>query len=72
VSLGERQAGAGSVAAAILHPAGHVFGSISLCGPQDRFTPDVCESHGVMVAAAAAEISAELGRPARVLVEVAS
>lgn len=63
VSLGERQAGAGSVAAAVLHPAGHVFGSISLCGPQDRFTAEVCESHGALIAQAAADISAELGRP---------
>jgi DNA-binding IclR family transcriptional regulator len=66
VSLGERQVGAGSVAAAVLHPAGHVFGSISLCGPQDRFTADVCESHGALIARAAADISAELGRPASV------
>lgn len=66
VSLGERQAGAGSVAAAVHHPGGYVFGSISLCGPQDRFTADVCESHGALVAAAAAEISSELGRPTSV------
>ncbi|MGW5015088.1 beta-galactosidase, partial [Micromonospora chalcea] len=32
---------------------------ISLCGPQNRFTPEVCAAHGALVAAAAAEISAE-------------
>ncbi|MEU7979154.1 IclR family transcriptional regulator [Micromonospora sp. NPDC049081] len=61
VSLGERQNGAGSVAAAVRYGTGQVFGSISLCGPQDRFTPQVCAAHGALVAAAAGEISAELG-----------
>ncbi|MBO4205669.1 IclR family transcriptional regulator [Micromonospora echinofusca] len=61
VSMGERQNGAGSVAAAVRYSTGQVFGSISLCGPQDRFTPQVCAAHGALVAAAAAEISAELG-----------
>lgn len=61
VSMGERQNGAGSVAAAVRYGTGQVFGSISLCGPQDRFTPQVCAAHGALVAAAAAEISAELG-----------
>lgn len=61
VSLGERQAGAGSVAAAVLYPTGQVFGSISLCGPRDRFTREACESHGGLVAEAAADISAEFG-----------
>lgn len=61
VSLGERQSGAGSVAAPILIGTGQVFGSISLCGPRDRFTRDVCESHGALAAEAAAEISAAVG-----------
>ncbi|MFE9959293.1 IclR family transcriptional regulator [Micromonospora sp. NPDC005299] len=61
VSKGERQSGAGSVAAAVRYSTGQVFGSISLCGPQDRFTPEVCAAHGALVAAAAAEISGELG-----------
>ncbi|WP_433686374.1 IclR family transcriptional regulator [Micromonospora carbonacea] len=61
VSIGERQNGAGSVAAAIRYGTGQVFGSISLCGPQDRFTRQVCADHGALVAAAAADISAELG-----------
>ncbi|MEU5723692.1 MULTISPECIES: IclR family transcriptional regulator [unclassified Micromonospora] len=61
VSMGERQSGAGSVAAAVRYSTGQVFGSISLCGPQNRFTPEVCAGHGALVAAAAAEISAELG-----------
>jgi hypothetical protein len=61
VSLGERQAGAGSVAAAVRFSTGQVFGSLSLCGPQDRFTPAACEAYGALVAAAGAEISAEIG-----------
>ena len=61
VSMGERQNGAGSVAAPVRYATGQVFGSISLCGPQNRFTPEVCAAHGALVAAAAAEISAELG-----------
>lgn len=66
VSIGERQNGAGSVAAPVRYATGQVFGSISLCGPQDRFTPEACAAHGALVAKAAAEISAELGyRPAR-------
>lgn len=61
VSLGERQVGAGSVAAAVRFSTGQVFGSLSLCGPRDRFTLAACEAHGALVAAAAAEISAEIG-----------
>jgi IclR family acetate operon transcriptional repressor len=61
VSLGERQSGAGSVAAPVHRASGEVFGSISLCGPRDRFDSDVRERYGVLVAEAAAEISAELG-----------
>ncbi|MEV7225798.1 MULTISPECIES: IclR family transcriptional regulator [Polymorphospora] len=61
VSLGERQSGAGSVAAAVRYSTGQVFGSLSLCGPQDRFDPRTCAAHGALVAEAAAEISAEIG-----------
>lgn len=64
VSLGERQAGAGSVAAPVHRASGEVFGSISLCGPRDRFDDDVCERYGVLVASTAAEISRELGHRA--------
>lgn len=61
VSLGERQAGAGSVAAPVHRASGEVFGSISLCGPRDRFDAEACERYGHLVAATAASISNELG-----------
>jgi IclR family acetate operon transcriptional repressor len=60
-SSGERQAGAGSVAAAIRTASGDVFGSISVCGPLDRFGPEISEAYGGLVAEAARQISAELG-----------
>jgi DNA-binding IclR family transcriptional regulator len=61
ISLGERQPGAGSVAAPIRRASGEVFGSISLCGPQDRFVPARIEEHGRVVMETAARISDELG-----------
>lgn len=57
VSLGERQAGAGSVAAPLYTVSGTVWGSISLCGPINRFHADACAENGELVAAAAREIS---------------
>ncbi|GLY71138.1 IclR family transcriptional regulator [Amycolatopsis taiwanensis] len=56
VSLGERQPGAGSVAAPLFGPDGEVHGSISVCGPQYRFTPDVVARYRDLVRAAAEEI----------------
>ncbi|GAA1866681.1 IclR family transcriptional regulator [Pseudonocardia ailaonensis] len=64
LSSGERQAGAGSVAAPVHLANGDVFGSISLCGPIDRFRPDVAAAHGALVAETARRISAELGHRA--------
>ncbi|MGH3656929.1 MAG: IclR family transcriptional regulator [Micromonosporaceae bacterium] len=61
VSLGERHTGAGSVAAAIRDANGDVWGSISLCGPRDRFEAGVCEAHGELLIATAERISAQLG-----------
>lgn len=60
VSLGERQAGAGSVAAPLYTVSGTVWGSISLCGPRNRFHADACAENGQLVAAAAREISGGL------------
>ncbi len=40
-SLGERQSGAGSVAAPILDHTGHPVASMSLCGPVERFRDEV-------------------------------
>lgn len=61
VSRGERQVGAGSVAAPIISAGDVVWGSISICGPADRFHLENVEQFGELVAAAAREISAELG-----------
>jgi IclR family acetate operon transcriptional repressor len=56
VSLGERQPGAGSVAAPLFGPDDEVHGSISICGPQYRFTPDAVSRYRDLVREAAAEI----------------
>jgi len=56
VSVGERQAGAGSVAAPLFGPDGEVHGSISICGPQYRFTPDAIERYRELVRSASDEI----------------
>jgi len=60
-SIGERQPGAGSVAAAVRQADGSVFGSISLCGPADRFDDELRRRYGWLVGATAAEISAAIG-----------
>jgi DNA-binding IclR family transcriptional regulator len=59
-SRGERQVGAGSVAAPIFHPSGDVFGSISLCGPLDRFEA-LMASHATEVVETARLVSEEAG-----------
>ena len=64
VSRGERQFGAGSVAAPIMRASGDVFGSISLCGPQDRFGDGRIEEHAAVVVETARLISEELGHRA--------
>ena len=61
ISVGERQPGAGSVAAVVRDANGEVWGSISLCGPRDRFDAGVCEAHGERLVAAAESISKQLG-----------
>ena len=61
VSVGERQPGAGSVAAMVVDANGEVWGSISLCGPRDRFDAGVCEAHGELLVATAESISKQLG-----------
>ncbi len=61
VSRGERQAGAASVAAPIRLASGEVYGSLSLCGPQDRFSARLLAEYGDLVADAARQVSAELG-----------
>ncbi|GAA0579519.1 IclR family transcriptional regulator [Actinomadura livida] len=56
VSLGERLPDAASVAAPLPGPDGAVHGSISVCGPLHRFTPEEIDRYRGLVRAAAAEI----------------
>ncbi|MEU4670327.1 IclR family transcriptional regulator [Amycolatopsis sp. NPDC023774] len=56
VSSGERQPGAGSVAAPLFGPDGEIHGSISICGPQYRFTPEAVGRYRALVRDAAEEI----------------
>jgi DNA-binding IclR family transcriptional regulator len=61
-SCGERQAGAGSVAAPFFDHHGAPVGVVSVCGPAERMTGevDVCATYLV---AAVRRISARLGAP---------
>lgn len=61
LSQGERQSGAGSVAAAIRTAENDVFGSVSLCGPLDRFDEKAQLEYGALLVEVAAAISAEIG-----------
>lgn len=60
-SRGERQAGAGSVAAPIFHGDGSVIAAISICGPLERFTEDRVPVLGALVAESARRISVSMG-----------
>jgi DNA-binding IclR family transcriptional regulator len=60
-SRGERQHGAGSVAAPVFGMDGEVAGAISACGPVSRFDPATVERYVPLVCQAAAEISRALG-----------
>lgn len=60
-SLGERQAGAGSVAAPVYDAFGEVFGSISVCGPRERLEARGFEEIAGVLLHAAGQISQELG-----------
>ncbi|MEW6638079.1 MAG: IclR family transcriptional regulator C-terminal domain-containing protein, partial [Actinomycetota bacterium] len=57
VSCGERQRGAGSVAAPVIGVDGYAVGSISVCGPVDRFDEETVERMRPLVRNAACEIS---------------
>jgi len=66
-SRGERQHGAGSVAAPVFNMDGEAVGAISVCGPVARFDRGAIEQYVPLVTAAATEISHALGwagRPA--------
>ncbi len=51
LSLGERQSGAGSVAAPILDHTGHPVAAMSLCGPVERFRGETKRAAGLIVEA---------------------
>lgn len=60
VSLGERQAGAGSVAAPILDHNGYPVASMSLCGPVERFSKE-SDRAAQLITAAAGRLSRQIG-----------
>lgn len=60
-SRGERQHGAGSVAAPVFAADGNVIGAISVCGPIDRFDDATVERLTPLVREAATTIAAKLG-----------
>lgn len=60
-SQGERQADAGSVASPLFGLDGHVLGSVSVCGPRSRVTPQFVSACAPHVVQAARDISAALG-----------
>ena len=63
---GERQSGGAGVAAAILDSSTRPFGSISVCGPADRFPPDRVRRLSRLVIGVATELSVAIGhRPPR-------
>ena len=60
VSFGERQAGAGSVAAPLLNHRGEPMAAVSVCGPLERFSDDV-ERTAKLLLTATTELSRQLG-----------
>jgi len=60
-SEGERQVGAGSVAAPVFSVDGEVVGAVSVCGPLHRFDPAARERFTPLIVAAAGEVSRALG-----------
>jgi DNA-binding IclR family transcriptional regulator len=60
-SSGERQAGAGSVAAPLLGLDGYAIGAISVCGPAERFGDEQTGPFRRLVREGAQEISEKLG-----------
>jgi IclR family acetate operon transcriptional repressor len=62
VSRGERQHGAGSIAAPVRDSHGDVVGSLSICGPINRFTSAVLRRYTPLVRRSADEVSHILAR----------
>lgn len=61
ISRGERQPGAGSVATCVLGVDGYAIGSISVCGPADRFDEGSVRRITPLVREAGEEISRQMG-----------
>jgi len=61
VSFGERQSGAGSIAAPVIGFDGYAIGSICVCGPANRFGGESVERFIPLVKDAARKISIQLG-----------
>jgi DNA-binding IclR family transcriptional regulator len=61
VSHGERQPGAGSVAAPVFGVDGNVVGSLSICGPLYRFNDEAVDRCKTLVRKAGRELSIALG-----------
>jgi DNA-binding IclR family transcriptional regulator len=64
ISLGERQEGAASVAAPILGVHGFAIGSLSICGPVERFDPNTAQRLAQLVRESAVALSTKLGAAA--------
>lgn len=60
VSKGERQSGAGSVAAPILDHSGRPIASMSLCGPAERFQAEV-DAAAALIVEAGQRLSRQMG-----------
>lgn len=60
-SAGERDPWAAAVAAPLVTSRGRVLGSISVCGPRQRFGAAEVEEYGRAVARAAARLSEQIG-----------
>ena len=62
ISFGERQAGAGSVAAPVFDHRGQPAAAISVCGPLERFREEVDDVAGLLLDTTK-ELSRQLGHP---------
>ncbi|WP_273847327.1 IclR family transcriptional regulator [Rubrobacter calidifluminis] len=61
ISFGERQVGAGSVATPVFGIDGYAIGSLSVCGPVDRFNEETVDRLRPLVREAGLEVSKKLG-----------
>jgi IclR family KDG regulon transcriptional repressor len=61
LSLGERVADAGAIAAPIFGPENRFLGALGVAGPIHRFTPETLQGRTKLVLTAAAELSRKLG-----------